>query len=207
MKLRDFFNLFKTKKTNSIQTHKAYHRTLFEMDKSKVICLDIETTGLDIYNDEVVQISIIDGNNNVLFNDYIKPERKTSWKDAEKIHGISPEMVKNKPTIREILPYINSILENAECIVGYNSNGFDIPFLQANGVVFPNESTTEYVDVMKNFAVIYGEWSDYFCDWKWQKLEKCARFYGYKFNPHDSLEDVKATLFCHYKMCERYAKI
>lgn len=207
MRLRDFFNLFKTEKTNSIQTHRRYHKTLLEMDKSKVICLDIETTGLDIYNDEIVQLSIIDGNNNVLFNDYIKPERKTKWKDAEKIHGISPKMVRNKPTIRDVLPYINSVLENAECIVGYNSNGFDIPFLQANGVVFPNESTTEYVDVMKNFAVIYGEWSDYFCDWKWQKLEKCARFYGYKFNPHDSLEDVKATLFCHYKMCERYAKI
>ena len=34
-------------------------------------------------------------------------------------------------------------------------------------------------------------------DYKWQKLTTCAAYYEYKFNAHDSLEDVKATLHCY----------
>lgn len=37
---------------------------------------------------------------------------------------------------------------------------------------------------------------------KWQKLQTCAAYYGYAGDGafHDSLEDVRATLYCFYAM-------
>ena len=52
------------------------------------------------------------------------------------------------------------------------------------------------------FAEIYGEWNERRGSYKWQSLTKCATYYGYEFKAHDSLEDVKATLYCYKKMEE-----
>lgn len=35
---------------------------------------------------------------------------------------------------------------------------------------------------------------------KWQKLSTAASYYGYKFKAHDSLEDVRATLYVYKKL-------
>ena len=60
------------------------------------LIFDTETTGLDPMRDEILQLSIIDENEDVLFNDYLKPTRKTEWPDAERINHISYMMVKDK---------------------------------------------------------------------------------------------------------------
>lgn len=54
---------------------------------------------------------------------------------------------------------------------------------------------------MLEFAPIYGEWSDYFGDYKWQKLTTCTEYFEYIYPPHDALADVRATLFA-YKEIE-----
>ena len=40
------------------------------------IFLDTETTGLDCFNDEVLELAIVEENKNVLFHQYIKPIHK-----------------------------------------------------------------------------------------------------------------------------------
>lgn len=57
-------------------------------------------------------------------------------------------------------------------------------------------------DVMLKFAPIYGEWNEMRQDYKWQKLAKCAEYYGFHGDGqfHDSLEDVRATLYCFNSM-------
>ena len=60
---------------------------------------------------------------------------------------------------------------------------------------------------MLAFAEEYGEWNEYFGNYKWQKLSKAAAYYGYKFKPHDSLEDVRATLYVYNKMQDKNRKI
>lgn len=60
----------------------------------------------------------------------------------------------------------------------------------------------KWIDPMIMFAEIYGEWNECRGSYKWQSLTKCATYYGYEFKAHDSLEDVKATLYCYKKMEE-----
>lgn len=166
------------------------------------IVVDCETTGLDSQIDEILQLSIIDGNGNTLYNSYFKPLRVSSWASAAKINGITPQMVENAPCIYEELPKINAILRHARTIIGYNPD-FDLAFLEAAGAVLPED--VEIVDVMTEFAPIYGEWSEYHGDYKWQKLSTCAAHYGYdwgKDSAHDSLADCRATLFCFHKLQE-----
>lgn len=58
------------------------------MERHKVI-FDVETTGLDPENDEILQFSAINENGEVLMNTYIKPTHHTEWKDAESVNHIS----------------------------------------------------------------------------------------------------------------------
>ena len=85
---------------------------------------------------------------------------------------------------------------------------FDLKFLSANAVGAENKNAT-IVDVMQDFADIYGEWSDkYGCN-KWQTLTKCAEYYCYDWGSetaHDSLADCKATLYCYKKIQEQKMK-
>lgn len=164
------------------------------------LIFDTETTGLNTLRDEILQLSIIDEHENVLFNDYLKPPRKTKWPDAERINHISYEMVENKPTFAERFEEIQSIFTQADELIAYNAN-FDISFLRKCGIILPD---VPVYDVMLEFAPVYGEWSRSFESWKWKKLVTAARYYGYDYaqRAHDSLEDVKATLFVYNKLHE-----
>lgn len=168
-----------------------------KFEKSKIICLDVETTGLVPGDDEILQLSIINGNFYELFNKYIKPSRKKKWDNAQKIHHITPEKVKNKKTMKVYKKQIESILNYAELIVGYNLE-FDINMLIGKGIEIPKN--LKYFDVMEKFAPIYGEWNEYYQSYKWQKLTTCAKFFDYEFKAHDSLEDTKATLYCYFEI-------
>ena len=167
-------------------------------EADKLIVFDTETTGLDFENDEILQLSIINSDGEVLFDRYFKPEEKTEWPEAQKFNGISPEMVKDLPGYRDSLDQVKAIFENAETLVAYN-NAFDVEMLKRWGI---NLEEKKQADVMKDFALLYGEYQTEYNEFKWQKLSKCAEYFGYSFNPHNSLEDVKATLYCYEKMEE-----
>ena len=165
------------------------------------IVIDTETTGLNADTDELLQVSIIDSQGNTLFNSYIKPLFTENWDGAMAVNHITPEMVANAPNIIEVKQEINKIINSANVIVGYNTD-FDLSFLSAVGI---ENSKATVIDVMQDFADIYGEWSDkYGCN-KWQKLTKCATYYGYDWEndtAHDSLADCRATLYCYNKINE-----
>ena len=90
------------------------------------------------------------------------------------------------------------IFEGADLWIAYN-NPFDLSFLRFWGI---DPTGKKQVDVMREFAPVYGEWNEEKGSYKWQKLAKAAAYYGYSFSAHDSLEDVKATLFVYQKMKE-----
>lgn len=177
-----------------------------KIDESCIV-FDTETTGLNPEHDEIIQLSIMDGTGKVLFDEYIKPSRRKKWPEAQKVSGISPEMVKNCKTFRFFRKTIQDIFDSHKTIIAYNI-GFDADFLRASGVdvfrkVAPGRVTKkDFRDVMIDFAEVYGEWSDYKNSYKWQKLSTAAAYYNFKFSAHNSLEDVKATLFVAKKLYE-----
>ena len=62
-----------------------------------IICLDTEFTGLSKDN-EILQLAILDGNGNTVINELYRPEKAKSWPFSQKVHNISPQMVKDKPS-------------------------------------------------------------------------------------------------------------
>ena len=167
------------------------------MRKSKIICLDIETTGLDIMQDEILQVSIINGRGRTLYNSYIRPERKREWKDAEKINKISWQAVRNAPSLKHEKKKIERILQKAGLIVGYNHKTFDLPFMAARGI--NTAVKAEIYDVMLEFSYIAGEYDKEHNGYKWKPLTYCAKYYGYvNYKAHDALEDARATLHCYF---------
>lgn len=167
--------------------------------------IDTKTTGFNPYQDEILQLSIINDKGEIVFNSFFKP-CANSWNEAQQVNHISPEMVESAPSFAAKVAEINAILRNADRIIGYNTQ-FDVSFLQNNGIAFPKN--IKYIDAMKEFARIYGEWDDYHQDYRYKKLVFAANYYGYDWKSHNeqahnSLADCFATLFIYNKMNEHY---
>lgn len=187
-------------KERMAENRKIENEVYRQVPKEKILCFDVETTGLSLEEDEILHLSIVDGTGKTVFNEYIKPTRHESWDGAEAIHGISPSDVADKPTIEEYRDIINDIFKGAKLLVGYNNIYFDNAFLKKAGIQYPED--IKMYDVMLKFIPIYGEWNEMRQDYKWQKLAKCAEYYGFHGDGqfHDSLEDVRATLYCFNSM-------
>lgn len=173
-------------------------KCLQPVKKSKIICLDVETTGLDYGYDEILQISILDGTGRILMNEYIQPRSRTEWPIAEEIHHISPEMLKDCESLQTFMPSIQKIIDSADLIVGYNVV-FDLMFLTIAGLSLPDQVIIS--DVMQDFAPICGDWNDYFGDYTWKSLSTCASYFDYQISEndyHNSLTDAKVTLYCFF---------
>lgn len=103
-----------------------------------IVIFDLETTGLDIVKDRIIQISYIkvspDGSEK-RNNQFVNPGMKIPGNITE-LTGISNEMVADKPTFKEIAQKLNEEFTGCD-FAGFNSNHFDIPmlaeeFLRAN---------------------------------------------------------------------------
>ena len=175
----------------------------YSLYASKTIIFDTETTGLNPREDEIIQISIIDGLGNVLINELVHPYWKKSWSEAARVNGITPDRVANAPYPHELIPKVKGIFAAADLLVAYN-NQFDLNFLEQWGI---QTTGKKQYDVMMAFAREYGEWNDFFCDYKWQKLGTAAAYYGYHFRAHDSLEDVRATLYIFEQMHTGFSSV
>lgn len=107
--------------------------------------IDTETTGLDPGGgDEIISIGAVRiVHNRIVYQDQfeqlINPARDIPF-ESYKIHGIKPDMVKDKPTIEDILPALKSYIADS-VIVGHDV-GFDLKMIKmkekSSGVVLVN---------------------------------------------------------------------
>lgn len=156
-----------------------------------LVIFDLETTGLDIVKDRIIQISYIkvfpDGREER--GNYLVNPEKTIPDVVVQLTGISNEDVQGQPTFKEIAQTINKIFADSD-IAGYNSNHFDVPllaeeFLRAN--IDFDISKRNMIDVQtiyhkmerRNLAAAYK----FYCG---RKMEE-------DFTAHRADEDTEAT--------------
>ena len=117
--------------------------------------IDLETTGISITNDRIIEIAIVkiaaDGTR-LVKRKLINPGMPIPA-GSTAVHGITDEMVKDAPSFKQVANECKQFMDHCD-IGGYNSNRFDIPmlieeFLRA-GIEFSTEGR-KFVDVQKIF--------------------------------------------------------
>lgn len=95
-----------------------------------LIVFDLETTGLDLVRDRIIQISYIkvmpDGSEQR--QDLLVNPGKEIPKEVTDLTGIGNDDVKDAPSFKELAPQLNDDMKGCD-FAGYNSNHFDIPML------------------------------------------------------------------------------
>ncbi|MBM0653675.1 3'-5' exonuclease [Capnocytophaga genosp. AHN8471] len=102
-----------------------------ELKLSKPICFfDLETTGINITKDRIVEISILKvyPNGNKESKTWLVNPTIPIPKAASDVHGITDERVAGEPTFKELAKQIHNMIKDSD-LAGYNSDRFDIPLL------------------------------------------------------------------------------
>ncbi len=95
-----------------------------------IVFFDLETTGVNIATDRIVEIAILKvfpNGNKESKTWLVNPEIEIP-QGATDVHGITNEKVVTEPTFKELAPAINKMIEGCD-LAGFNSNRFDIPLL------------------------------------------------------------------------------
>ncbi len=96
----------------------AYRGQHFGMDRARVLFFDLELTGF-YDHDEIISVSIYNGFGEKLMDTLVKPVHTKKWKRTEKIHGITPAMVADSPTLEQLTPEIKRLFAGADNIIAY----------------------------------------------------------------------------------------
>jgi DNA polymerase-3 subunit epsilon len=170
--------------------------------KRPIAFFDLETTGINISNDRIVELSILKISPNgkeEWFCSRINPEMSIP-PQSTLIHGITDEDVKDAPTFKEIAKKLVTFIEGCD-LAGFNAIKFDIPVLAEEFLrvdVDYNFRKRRYVDVQVIF----------------HKKEQRTLVAAYKFycnkdlkDAHSSKADTLATFEVLKSQLERYADL
>ncbi len=98
--------------------------------RNPLVFFDLETTGINIVTDRIVEISYLKVNvdgSEVAKTMRINPERHIP-EEATGVHGISDADVADCPTFKQVARSLANEIEGCD-LAGFNSNRFDIPLL------------------------------------------------------------------------------
>lgn len=147
-----------------------------------LVFFDLETTGVNIHTDRIVEISCVKVKPDGTHSRYVQrvnPEMPIPAA-ATAIHHISNEDVKHEPRFSEIAPGLLKAFDDCD-IAGFNSNKFDIPLLMKEfervGLQFSLKGR-RLIDVQ----TIY------------HRLEQRTLSAAYKFYCGKSLEDAHSAM-------------
>ena len=167
-----------------------------------IVFFDLETTGVQVAKDRIVEIAILkvfpNGNKESktwLVNPTIPIPLVTTA-----IHGISDEKVAKEPTFAQLATEISELIHNCD-LAGYNSNKFDIPLLAEEflrvGIDF-NMDNRQAVDIQNIF----------------HKMEQRTLVAAYKFycdkdltNAHSAEADTTATYEVLLSQLDKYEEL
>lgn len=174
-----------------------------QLKLSKPICFfDLETTGINIVKDRIVEISILKifpNGNKESKTWLVNPEMEIPT-EVIAVHGISNEKVANEPTFKELSKEVYKMIKDSD-LAGFNSDRFDIPLLVEEmlrvGVEFDMKNMVS-IDVQTIF----------------HKMEKRTLGAAYKFycgkdleGAHSAEADTMATYEVLLSQLERYSEL
>jgi DNA polymerase-3 subunit epsilon len=106
-------------------------KKIMNLNLSKpIVFFDLETTGVNIATDRIVEIAILKvfpNGNKESKTWLVNPEMEIP-KESSEIHGITNEKVVTEPTFKELAAKVNEMITGCD-LAGFNSNRFDIPLL------------------------------------------------------------------------------
>lgn len=167
-----------------------------------IIFFDLETTGIDIAKDRIVEISILKifPNGNKESKTWLVNPEMVIPESSIAIHGITNEKVANEPTFKEIAPLVNELIEDCD-LAGFNSNRFDIPILAEEMLRADFEFSMEgrvAIDVQTIFHKM-----------EQRNLSAAYKFYCDKSleNAHSAEADTMATYEVLLGQLEKYSEL
>ncbi|WP_149912652.1 exonuclease domain-containing protein [Sphingobacterium cavernae] len=156
--------------------------------KRPLAFFDLETTGVNIASDRIVEISILKvnvDNSEEVYTRRVNPLMPIPV-ESSMFHGIYDEDIKDAPTFKDLAQEIADFIGNSD-LAGYNSNKFDVPMLMEEflkaGVDFTLDGRS-FVDVQNIFHQM-----------EQRTLKAAYKFYCGKSleNAHQAEDDVRAT--------------
>ncbi len=99
----------------------------------KYVVFDIETTGLDTYNDRIIEIGAVkveDGEIVEVFEELINPGFPIPY-NITRITGIDDSLVENAHYPGVVFTLFNDFIKDVDFIIGHNAKRFDFPFLES----------------------------------------------------------------------------
>ena len=170
--------------------------------KKPIVFFDLETTGVKVAVDRIVEISILKifPNGNKESKTWLVNPTVPIPEETTLIHGITNEKVVNEPTFSELSDDIYRLIENCD-LAGFNSNKFDIPLLAEEflrvGIEF-NMKNRKAIDIQNIF----------------HKLEQRTLIAAYKFycdkdltNAHSAKADTNATYEILLAQLDKYSEL
>lgn len=170
---------------------------------NKPICFfDLETTGVQVAMDRIVEISILKvwpNGNKESVTWRVNPEQPIPAQATE-IHGIDDAMVADEPNFKTLAPKVVQMIKDSD-LAGFNSNRFDIPLLA-------EELLRAEIDIdLRKHAAIDVQTI-------FHKMEKRTLTAAYKFycdkdleNAHSAEADTLATYEVLEAQLERYPEL
>lgn len=180
------------------------NRTLFE---TEFCVVDTETTGLDIATAKIINLAAVKIKNFKIidyYNVFINPGREID-KESIKWHGITDDMVKDKPYIVEVLPEFLKFIRRS-VIVGHHIK-FDIDMIcKELNETFNCTINQKYIDTMFVYTRLIARKNDHV------GLDFLLDLYKVKCNGrHTALGDAMATAEVFTKMimqiCENFSSV
>ncbi len=170
--------------------------------KRPIVFLDLETTGVNVGSDRIVEIGLLK-----IFPNGSKDSRLYKVnptipipEETSKIHGIYDKDIKDSPTFKELSSELNTFLGGCD-LGGYNSNKFDVPML-----------IEEFTRCEINFDILSRKLID--VQNIFHKMEQRTLAAAYKFycnkdlvNAHSAEADTLATYEVMLSQLDKYENL
>lgn len=161
----------------------------------RFVVIDIETTGLSMTKNDVIEIAAIKYDNfeaTEIFETFISPTKGLK-EDAFCVNGITEEMLEGAPFLYQVIPSLQEFIDDYN-LVAHNFE-FDFKFLCRGGLDIISKKR-KYYDTMQIAQKILKK-PKYKYDKEWEE-------YVIDYNSDYDVEDYKLETLCYYYRLHRH---